>query len=236
MMMDRHGGKSKTCCLSDKEEGGRLLADVVPHLQCSAGLHHPIIFELSVKGAGKRLTTAKESSRSDGEKERERAGGKSERGSQRVQWCSRTQPTAELLHFSSSFSSSFPALCSLLSSFLSSASLLFATPFLCNLGFSVISIDCSLLLIPSTFHYPFFSLFSLGSQSLFFPLGGWSERFLLTPALSPLLFPCITSHGHPCILQVRAGCVCEGVWAGVTATVRGCLETAPGVLECCRSP
>ena len=79
----------------------------------------------------------------------------------------------------------------------------------------------SLLLFHSTFHYLFFSLFSFGSQSLFF-FSTWRMEwevffFFLTPALSPVLFPCITSHGHPCILQVRAGCVCVCVcvWGSV---------------------
>lgn len=51
MMMDRRGGERGTVVFwSDDDKGGR--ADVVPHLQCSAGLHHPIISQLSVKGAG----------------------------------------------------------------------------------------------------------------------------------------------------------------------------------------
>lgn len=36
--------------LDVEEKVGR--KGVIPHLQCSAGLHHPIISQLSVKGAG----------------------------------------------------------------------------------------------------------------------------------------------------------------------------------------
>lgn len=200
-----------------------MLADVVPHLQCSAGLHHPIIFKLSVKGAGQRLTTAKESSRSDGEKERERAGGKV---SEAVSECSGApglslqqsfyiSPLLSLLpslHSAPCCPLAFPPLLfclpppsSAISAFQSSARIALSAAL--PLYFSL-----SILL-------PFLLWFSI---TFFFPLGGWSESFFffLTPALSPVLFPCITSHGHPCILQVRAGCVCvcEGVWAGLTAT------------------
>lgn len=35
---------------TEEDVGGR--EGVIPHLQCSAGLHHPIILQLSVKGAG----------------------------------------------------------------------------------------------------------------------------------------------------------------------------------------
>lgn len=196
-----------------------MLADVVPHLQCSAGLHHPIIFKLSVKGAGQRLTTAKESSRSDGEKESERAGGKVSEG---VSECSGAPGLSlQQSFYISPLLSLLPSLHSAPCCPLSSAPRLFCLP----PPSSAISAFQSSALIALSAAYPhYFSLSILlpfllwFSIAFFFPLGGWSERFLLTPALSPDLFPCITSHGHPCILQVRAGCVCEGVWAGVTAT------------------
>lgn len=70
------------------------MADVVPHLQCSAGLHHPIISQLSVKGAGPEADDSQgEFSVREGERERQLlCERKSGRESQRVQWCSRTQP------------------------------------------------------------------------------------------------------------------------------------------------
>lgn len=48
---DRGGGRAVVVVLV-RWGGGRGDTDVVPHLQCSAGLHHPIISQLSVKGAG----------------------------------------------------------------------------------------------------------------------------------------------------------------------------------------
>lgn len=146
MMMDRQGGKrQEENMLFVRQGGGGEVAGWCrpsPAMQCwPASPNH--LQAVSEGGGPEADDSQGEFSVRRRERERE-SRRKSERGSQRVQWCSRTQPTAELLHFSSSFSSSFPALCSLLSSFLCSSSLLFATPFLCNLGFSVISIDCSL--------------------------------------------------------------------------------------------
>ena len=155
-----------------------MLADVVPHLQCSAGLHHPIIFKLSVKGAGQRLTTAKESSRSDGEKERERAGGKV---SEAVSECSGApglslqqsfyiSPLLSLLpslHSAPCCPLAFPPLLfclpppsSAISAFQSSARIALSAAL--PLYFSL-----SILL-------PFLLWFSI---TFFFPLGGWSESF-----------------------------------------------------------
>lgn len=59
-------------CLIEGQTRNRVILDwckggggVIPHLQCSAVRHQPISSQLRGRGRGQRLTTAKESSRSD---------------------------------------------------------------------------------------------------------------------------------------------------------------------------
>lgn len=49
-MMDR--GEERETVLFWLDRGEKGGADVLPHLQCSARLNHPIISQLSVEGAG----------------------------------------------------------------------------------------------------------------------------------------------------------------------------------------
>lgn len=131
---------------SDYEERG---ADVVPHLQCSAGLHHPIISQLSVKGAGP------EADDSQGEfsvrrRERDSECVREKKVSERVSECA-VVPGAPGLSLQQRLYISpclplfsvliFPPLCSYLLPLL----ILLATTFSYNLCFSVIKTDHSLL-------------------------------------------------------------------------------------------
>lgn len=155
-------------------------------MQCWAvsSNHVPAVCE---RGLGQRLTTAKESSRSDGEKERcECVRGKSERESWGV--CSgtlrsRTQPQPQPLF------ARIPHHCS------DPSSLLFSALFCYNHCFSVVSTDRFLLLLLHLYFFFFFLTLHPFSEPLIhlsFPPVGWSKR--LFQHLHPLFFgppPCI---------------------------------------------
>lgn len=147
--------------------GGEGGTDVVPHLHCSAGLFHPIVSQLSVRGAGPEADDSQGEfsvRRGEGGREcvRER---KSERGSRWV--CSgalrsRTQPQcsacSRILRISRLSISSLTLLCLVLLPLLSRLFLLFAGPFRYNLGFSVSSTDCFTLLLSPFIPLPLLSL------------------------------------------------------------------------------
>lgn len=101
MMMDRLTERGKMNDVVLVRQGGGVGADVVPHLQCSAGLHHPIIPQLSVKGAGPAAHDS-QGEFSVREREREKV---SERFRERAPGLSLSvQPAAKPAHFSSSSS------------------------------------------------------------------------------------------------------------------------------------
>lgn len=191
-------GREGRCCFGQTEEGWVLMSSLTCNAVLGCITQSSRCFQW--RGRGQRLTTAKESSRSDREGDRQ-----GERESeQESRWaCSRTLPHGSACSRASTF------LLFLLSSLHSSShlySFCFATHLLYNLCVSLISSDRSLLL-PSTFHSPslfFFVFFSLLSDGV--------RRFFLTP---PLVCPSpsTTSHGHPCILQVRASFHWVCVWA-----------------------
>lgn len=153
------------------------MADVVPHLQCSAGLHRPIISQLSVKGAGPEADDSQgEFSVREGERER---GSYCVRGKvgERVSECSgapglslSAQPATELLHLFYLFLLSTLRL-SLPSPSEPRSPVLFATCSLYILFCSVITTDHAFLL-QSTFNC--LSLLLLGSDPFF--SCEWSER------------------------------------------------------------
>lgn len=61
LVLDKEGQTRNSVILDWCKGGG----GVIPHLQCSAVQHQPISSQLRGRGRGQRLTTAKESSRSD---------------------------------------------------------------------------------------------------------------------------------------------------------------------------
>lgn len=203
---------------------------VIPHLQCSAGLHHPIISQLSVKGAGPEADDSQgEFSVRQSECEREKVS-ESQRGKQ---LCLVLQ---DLVYRGGSTFLFLP-------SFRSAPSLLFHCSSLChrflwNLCFSLVPADCRLLFVLHSYFslsilllFPPFSLLFAWFLSLWME---WEACFLNTCSLScpP---PSVTSHGHPCILQVRAGRVSECGQMWQPQTVRGWPWDSSRWFVCCRS-
>lgn len=175
------------------------MVGVIPHLQCSAGLHHPIISQLSVKGAGPEADDSQgEFSVRQSECERE----KSERESAREA----VVPCAPGLSLQKRLYVSLPLF--LPPSFHSAPSLLFHSsslchPFLCSLCFSLLPADRRLCFV-------LYSYFSLSIRLLFFLsvfcliifslVDGVRGFFFQTPAVFPALLPL----SHP--MGIRASC------------------------------
>lgn len=168
-------------------------------MQCWAvsSNHVPAVGE---RGLGQRLTTAKESSRSDGEKERrECVREKSELESGSVQWYPALQDSASVLSLQLSLYISplfarIPHHCS------DPSSLLFSALFCYNHCFSVVSTDRFLLLLLHLYFF-FNSLhpFSEPLIPLSFPPVGWSKRLFqhLHPLFSgppPCIIPWVSVH------------------------------------------
>ena len=179
------------------------------------------------RGLGQRLTTAKESSRSERERERESVWEKKwVRESVNVQRC------PVLQDYSSVFL--------LFVFFLSSRTPLFSSPLCLHLPpiISAFRLSTLIAFAFSTFHFPSLSLLSFSHPSFFYHCE-WSECFSNTCTLSSPVLPCITSHGYPCILQVRALCVCvrerDWVWEQAWHSCR-LLWVMSRCLECSKSP
>lgn len=218
---DRGGAPGTVAFWSDRREGKRLLSS----LTCIAVLD--CITQSSPgcqwRGRGQMLTTAKESSRSERVRDR---GRKWARESASVQRCSELRDsaysTASAFLLSDPLSLHSAACCP---SPYSSSPLFTSSSY--NLSFSFL-----LLHLHSTFHS---SSLTLSLSPLF------ASLFLLANAVGRFFFflktiilsssPYITSHGHPCILQVRVRRVreCRQTW-------RVSLRTTPGVFGGCRSP
>lgn len=178
---DRERGKRNGVVLV--RQGGGVGADVVPHLQCSAGPHHPIISQLSVKGAGPAADDSQgEFSVRRKERETQRVCvRKSERESQRA--CSRTQPQCAacsrastlLLSSSSPLSALLFTLSLLLSTLFPPLLILFATPSIIS-AFQLsplIALSCSSTSLFTLYPFPSFLVPFLKKSS-----GWWSDFFV----------------------------------------------------------
>lgn len=226
-LMDRQKRNAVVLVRCVEEKVG--MEGVITHLQCSAGLHRPIVSQLAVEGAGP------EADDSQGEfsvRQRENV-------REKVSECSRVKQLFPVLQ-DSAYSRAATFLLIFLNPFLCSAPkgsspfssfFLFAT-LLCNFGFSVVNTGCCLLFVlHSTFPYiPLSALVLYLLVFFFFSPCGWIERLFLTPVHSPP--PSI--HHIPWASVHLAGkrrmCVSVGR-CDSHRQLEVCLETAPGVLR-----
>lgn len=165
MLMDRQRGKRNGGVLvlyagEEKEVG--VGGGVIPHLQCSAGLHHPIISQLSVKGAGPEADDSQgEFSVRQSECEREKKVSESQR---EKQLCLVLQDSVYRRGSTFLCLFSFFPLCS------------FAVPLFATASSAIFASHSSLLIAVSswsstlTFHSPPFSFSSFQSSVCLFSL------------------------------------------------------------------
>lgn len=168
MLMDGEGQKEWWCFGFDAGEEKEV--GVIPHLQCSAGLHRPIISQLSVKGAGPEADDSQgEFSVRQSECEREKV---SESRREKL-LCLVLQDS--VYRGGSTFLCLF---CFFLLSTLRFHSSSLCHRFLCNLCFSLVPADCRLLFVLHSYFSLSTLLLLLRSvfSVLIFSPCGWSER------------------------------------------------------------